>query len=150
MHHTKDKGDLGLVKSIADLTEKGFSILTPISEHLPFDFVAYHVESEKLYRVQAKYSSIKSGMIQVRLKTSYNSRKGCVSTRYAIGSFDIVSIYCPETNAVYYVSEQDTRQNLSTMTLRVNTPKPGNNGAICKTIRYAEDYLNFPFTETSA
>ena len=144
MHHTKDKGDLGLVKAISDLTEKGFSILTPISEHLPFDFVAYDSDSTKLYRVQAKYSSIRNGQIQVRLKTSYNSRKGCVSTRYEIGSFDVLSVYCPETNSVYYIDEAETRQNSTTLTLRVDDPKPSNNGAICSKIRYANNYLDFP------
>ena len=144
MHHTKDKGDLGLVKAISDLTEKGFSILTPISEHLPFDFVAYNASSAKLYRVQAKYSSIKNGQIQVRLRTSYNSRKGCVSTRYEIGSFDVLSVYCPDTNTVYYIDEKDTRENSTTLSLRVDSPRPGNNGAICSKIRYAKDYLDFP------
>ena len=47
MHHTKDKGDLGLTKIISDLTEKEFKVLLPISEHLPFDLVEY-VDEEKI------------------------------------------------------------------------------------------------------
>ena len=144
-HHTKDKGDIGLVKAISDLTEKGFSILTPLSEHLPFDFVAYHTENEKLYRVQSKYSTMRNNKIEVRLRTSYNSRKGCVSTRYKEGSFDVISVYCPETSIVYYLGEKMTRQNSSTLTLRVGKPRLGNNGAVCKNFRNSYDYLEFPF-----
>jgi len=40
-HHTKNKGDLGLVQAMADLAEKGWSILVPLTEHEAFDLVAH-------------------------------------------------------------------------------------------------------------
>lgn len=40
-HHTKDKGDLGVAKAHADLTAQGFMVLMPLTEHAPFDLVAY-------------------------------------------------------------------------------------------------------------
>ena len=40
-HHTKDKGDLGVLKAQVDLFEQGFAIFTPQTEHCPFDLVAY-------------------------------------------------------------------------------------------------------------
>jgi hypothetical protein len=40
-HHTKNKGDLGVAKAYCDLVEKGYVVLTPSSEHTPFDLVAY-------------------------------------------------------------------------------------------------------------
>lgn len=40
VHHTKDKGDLATIKAIADLSEKGYAIFTPlVCEHLRFDFI---------------------------------------------------------------------------------------------------------------
>jgi hypothetical protein len=39
-HHTKDKGDLGVLKAQLDLFEQGFAILVPLTEHCPFDLVA--------------------------------------------------------------------------------------------------------------
>ena len=39
-HHTKDKGDLAVVKVQADLVEQGASVLLPLTEHAPFDLVA--------------------------------------------------------------------------------------------------------------
>ncbi len=32
-HHTKDKGDLGVLKAQLDLFEKGYTILLPYTEH---------------------------------------------------------------------------------------------------------------------
>ncbi|MEH2287929.1 group I intron-associated PD-(D/E)XK endonuclease [Nostoc sp.] len=50
LHHTKNKGDIAATKAIADLTLKGYLILTPVvCEHLPFDFVAY--KDNKCYKI---------------------------------------------------------------------------------------------------
>ncbi len=40
-HHTKSKGDLGVLKAQVDLYQKGFMILFPATEHAPFDLVVY-------------------------------------------------------------------------------------------------------------
>lgn len=49
-HHTKEKGDVGVAKAIADLSIKGFKILTPLTEHLPFDLVVYDTELDIFYK----------------------------------------------------------------------------------------------------
>ncbi len=40
MGTTQEKGNLGLVKAIADLTEKGLSVSLPISESEYYDLIA--------------------------------------------------------------------------------------------------------------
>ncbi|EJQ47188.1 Uncharacterized protein BWINRASL_04312 [Bacillus mycoides] len=40
-HHTKTKGDLAVLKAQVDLYEKGYMILTPQTEHSPFDLAVY-------------------------------------------------------------------------------------------------------------
>jgi hypothetical protein len=35
MHHTKDKGDLGVLKAQIDLFEQGFVVAIPMTEHAP-------------------------------------------------------------------------------------------------------------------
>jgi len=52
-HHTKDKGDLGVLKAQIDLFEQGFTIFVPLTEHCPFDLVAY--KDGEFRRVQVKY-----------------------------------------------------------------------------------------------
>lgn len=64
LHHTKDKGDLWLVKVMCDLSEQGFKILAHFSEHLPFDLVAFSPVSGNLYKVKVNIEkhSIRSRM----------------------------------------------------------------------------------------
>ncbi len=40
-HHTKNKGDLGVLKVKVDLYQQGFLLLVPETEHAPFDLVIY-------------------------------------------------------------------------------------------------------------
>ena len=55
-HHTKTKGDLGVLKAQAALCAKGYLVCFPLSEHAPFDLVIY--KNGKFKRVQVKTRSI--------------------------------------------------------------------------------------------
>lgn len=109
MHHTKEKGDLGNIKIMADLSSQGFKILTPLSEHLPFDFVIYDMESNKLLKVQSKFKSVYRGVLTANLQTSYSTTKKLFCNRYADASFDVLAIYCPNVDKVVYILETDLR-----------------------------------------
>ena len=63
-HHTKNKGDLGVLKAQADLCSKGFLVCLPLSEHSSFDLVIY--QNGEFKRVQVKARSIKRGSLSVR------------------------------------------------------------------------------------
>jgi hypothetical protein len=97
-HHTKDKGDLAVAKVIADLTEKEYSILMPLSEHLPFDLVAY--KQNKLYRIQCKYSS--DGFI--KNKTSWADKNGNHTRYYDQNDFDYFALYLTKIKICIYPS----------------------------------------------
>jgi hypothetical protein len=71
-HHTKDKGDLAVVKVQADLVEQGASVLIPLTEHAPFDLVAYL--HERFYRVQVKFRTVKQGSVYVAFRTCWADR----------------------------------------------------------------------------
>ena len=68
-HHTKNKGDLAVAKTIADLTEKGYDIFLPLSEHLPIDLIAH--KSGEIYRIQVKHRA--SGFLEA--KTQWAEKK---------------------------------------------------------------------------
>jgi hypothetical protein len=59
MHHTKDEGDLGVAKVHADLVGKNMIVLFPMTEHAPFDLVAY--ADGHFNRLQVKYRSARGG-----------------------------------------------------------------------------------------
>lgn len=50
-HHTKHKGDLGVLKAQVDLYQKGYMILYPQTEHAPFDLVIYKDNQFKGFRL---------------------------------------------------------------------------------------------------
>lgn len=100
-HHTKDKGDLGVAKAIADLTSQGFVVLLPMTEHAPFDLVVYR--DGQLHRVQVKYRTMRLGAVEVQFKSTWSDSNGTHSRPMNRAEVDVICIYCPETDECYYV-----------------------------------------------
>lgn len=103
-HHTKDKGDIGLTKVIADLVEKGFSVSLPIHEHLHYDLIADC--NGKLLRIQVKFRSQNKNSkgIVIGCKTSHKGNSGKnIQYSYTKNDFDLYAIYSPELKLCYYV-----------------------------------------------
>lgn len=134
-HHTKNKGDIGVLKVKADLAVKGYMILSPETEHAPFDLVAY--DGNKFIRVQAKYREMRNGSIAFPFTQSYADRNGSHSIPVDKNSIDIYAIYCPDTDACYYI---DPKKFNKAITLRILDSK---NGQI-KDITFAKDHLDVP------
>ena len=145
LHHTKDKGDLGLVKVMCDLSEQGFKILSPFSEHLPFDLVAFSPVSGNLYKVQVKYKKLTKGVVNIPLRTSFLSNEGTVTKRYKDSDFDVIAVYCPDTRSCAYLTSDEISHLVSGVTLRVIEPKAGITGNFNAEIKMFDDYSKFPF-----
>jgi hypothetical protein len=100
-HHTKQKGDLGVLKAQVDLYEKGYMILTLNTEHAPFDLVVY--KNNQFKRVQVKYRELnQNGVLEVRFRSSYCNRKGIVTKETNKQEIDVYCVYCPNTDECYY------------------------------------------------
>jgi hypothetical protein len=135
-HHTKSKGDLGVLKAQVDLYEKGYMILLPQTEHAPFDLVIYKDQNFK--RVQVKYREIKQkGILEVRFCSSYSTSHGTVSKNVDKNQIDVYCIYCPQTDECYYFDPKSFHHSIS---LRVETPK--NNQL--QNVKFAKDYREVP------
>ena len=145
MHHTKDKGDLGLIKVMSDLSEQGFKILTPFSEHLPFDLVAFSPKSGSLYKVQVKYKTLSRGVVSIPLRTSFLGQEGSVVKRYKDTDFDVIAVYCPDIKSCAYLSSESVAHLNNSATLRVNLPKVGVSGIVSAGVKMFSDYTSFPF-----
>ncbi|MFO1464349.1 MAG: group I intron-associated PD-(D/E)XK endonuclease [bacterium] len=118
-HHTKEKGDLGVLKAQVDLHQKGYQILTPLSEHSPFDLVVY--KNSDFKRVQVKYKSVgKNGALQLYFRTCWADKHG--THRRPIDKFevDVFCVYCPDTDECYYF---DPKRFSRSIALRVKAPK---------------------------
>jgi PD-(D/E)XK endonuclease len=136
-HHTKGKGDLGVLKAQADLCLKGYLICLPLSEHSPFDIVVY--KNGIFKRVQVKARSLRRGSLTVRFEHSYSDSKGVHTKKIDIDSIDTYCVYCLDTDECYYFSAKEFKSK-TTINLRVNSPK---NSQGLK-INWAKDYQEVP------
>lgn len=137
MHHTKDKGDLGVAKVHADLVGKNMIVLFPMTEHAPFDLVAY--ADGHFNRLQVKYRSARGGAITVKFRSMWADRHGSHSSPLDETAIDTVCIYCPETDECYYVSPQAYG---SSVTLRITPSRNGQQAGVL----YASAFREPPFT----
>ena len=99
-HHTKDKGDLGVAKAHADLVTQGFVVLLPLTEHAPFDLVAY--KHDRFERVQVKYRSMRAA-VSVKFSSTWSDATGFHARPIDKSQVDALGIYCPDTDECYYV-----------------------------------------------
>ena len=135
-HHTKTKGDLGVLKAQVDLFEQGFTICIPQTEHSPFDLVAY--KDGKFRRVQVKYRALDdTGALMVKFTTCWADRQGTHTSPIDKNEVDLYCIYCPETDQCYYLDPKKFGSNAS---LRVKTPK----NSQVKRVNFAADFRRAP------
>jgi hypothetical protein len=138
-HHTKNKGDLGVLKAQLNLYEKGYLILTPHTEHSPFDLVGY--KDGKFLRIQVKYRAAKNEKIEISFATSWADKNGTHTQDYDKNEIDLMCVYCPDTDKCYYVNPQKCNK---TFNLRLSTPKNNQRTGI----HLAEDYMDLPLDTT--
>ena len=135
-HHTKEKGDLGVLKAQLDLFEQGFTVCLPLTEHAPFDLVAYR--QGEFRRVQVKYRALdRTGALQVRFSTCWTDRKGTHTAPVDKDEIDAYCVYCPDTDECYYL---DPKQYGSNVTLRVRPSK----NAQAVAVNHAADFRGVP------
>lgn len=134
-HHTKNKGDLGVLKAKCDLFQKGYLILSPETEHAPFDLVAW--KDGQFKTVQVKYRDASNGRLEVNFRSCWADKNGTHIVPVDKSLIDIYCIYCPQTDECYYLNPSDFGKSA---TLRVETPK--NNQK--KGINLASDYREVP------
>ena len=119
MHHTKEKGDLGVLKAQLDMYEQGFTILNPVTEHAPFDLVIY--KEKEFKRVQVKYKSVdKTGSITVHFRSCWADKNGTHMQQVDKNEIDLYCVYCPDTDECYYLNPKDFKRSV---TLRVEAPR---------------------------
>ena len=134
-HHTKNKGDLGVLKVQCRLAELDYTVLIPLTEHEFFDLVAYKDGIFK--RIQVKYRSAKNGKMEIRFRSSWADKHGSHSQLLDKNKVDIFAIYCPETDKCYFLEPQKFGE---CVLLRVDTPKNNQMSGI----HFADDYLEVP------
>ncbi|MCW8900004.1 MAG: group I intron-associated PD-(D/E)XK endonuclease [Gammaproteobacteria bacterium] len=135
-HHTKEKGDLGVLKAQLSLFEQGYLILQPVTEHAPFDLVVYKDNAFK--RVQVKYKTLdKTGAITLHFRSCWTDKNGTHMQAVDKEQIDLYCIYCPNTDECYFLNPKDFDKSV---TLRVEPPKNNQN----KHVKFVADYQKVP------
>ena len=135
-HHTKSKGDLGVLKAQIDLFEQGFTLFVPLTEHCPFDLVAYR--NGEFRRVQVKYRAVdRFGKIDVKFSTCWTDKHGTHTVPIDKNEVDLYCVYCPDTDDCYYIEPGVFGSNAS---LRVEAPKNSQR----KRVKNASDFRRVP------
>ena len=139
-HHTKDKGDLGVVMVIADLVRHGIRVYLPLSEHQPSDLIALD-GSGRVARVQVKYRTLeRTGIVSIDFRNTYSDSHG-VHTKLADHSqFDCYAVYCPQTEKVYYFRIDDIPERSARCVSLRMVPTANNQK---KKVMMASDYEAF-------
>jgi hypothetical protein len=124
-HLTKDKGDLGVARTLPHLLEHGIRACLPLSEHLPFDLIAVMPDFTTLRRVQVKYRAVNNGHLEVVFRSNYYDSKRIYSKYVDLGELDVYAIYNPQADQVYYLRIDEIPPDIRSITLRVEPPKNG-------------------------
>jgi hypothetical protein len=137
-HHTKAKGDLGVLKAQLDLYEKGFWVSSPLTENAPFDLIA--TKGGKSYTTQVKYRSMKkNGTLEVSFRTSWADKNGTHIKSVDMEQIDWYIIYCPETDKCYYLDPKKF-DRINGIHLRLVPPKNNQRSNILM----VDDYMEPP------
>lgn len=103
------------MKVKADLYEQGFLVLSPETEHAPFDIVIY--QKGKFRTVQVKFRNLsKTGVLEISFRSSYSTSKGVKTKSADKTMIDLYAIYCPQTDSCYYFNPIQFNKSI---TLRV-------------------------------
>ena len=105
MKTKKEKGDIGLTASISEFTKEGYHVSLPIAEHLKYDMVIE--KNNNLARVQCRYTTAKENLMRVKLRSVWSNRKGVHKIKRNHNDYDILSVYCPNTNQCYFLADQE-------------------------------------------
>ena len=129
MHTKKQKGDIGLAKVIATLTECDFHVSIPISEHLKYDIV---IEKDGVCKtMQVRFCTPNQSVLKIKLKSSWSNKVGNHVSKRKVGDFDYLGIYCPSNRECYFLHDSDF-ENTTQINLRLISSKATNAKQVSK------------------
>lgn len=114
---TKLKSDIAEYSVITELLKRGFNVLKPIGDRLPYDLV--NEKAGRFIKIQVKcawYDKNKK-LYAVDVRRTKTNRRQMVRNRYHGGDFDFAIIYILEENIYYIFSLEAFNSYSSTISL---------------------------------
>ena len=100
---TKLKADIAESAVITELLKRGFNVLKPVGDRLPYD-LAIDV-SGKLIRIQVKSAWFYKGAYKVDTRITKTNRRRMIRKYYNKNDFDFAIIYIQDLN-IFYIMPQ--------------------------------------------
>lgn len=103
--NVNEKGYLGLVEVIRDLTKKGYEVFTPLHDYSAVDIIVMN-SGFVPKRIQVKYRAAYENVVSIPFCSVVNGKKVKIDHT----AIDGWAIYCPDVDKVMYVgiSQVDT------------------------------------------
>ena len=96
---TKLKADIAESAVITELLRRGFRVLKPVGDRLPYD-LAIDING-KLLRIQVKSAWLYDGAYKVDVRRTKTNRRKMIRKYYNRNDFDFAIIYIQELNVFY-------------------------------------------------
>ena len=96
---TKLKADIAEAAVVTALLKRGFSVLQPVGDRLPYD-LAVDING-KLLRIQVKSAWLYNGSYTVDTRRTKTNRRQMLRSRYDERDFDFAILYIDRLNAFY-------------------------------------------------
>lgn len=131
--NVNQKGDLGMIEVIRDLTKNGYTCFIPLSDKTPIDLVVSR-EDGTCKRIQVKYRELRRGTVFLSLYSVVNGKRIPIN-RTAVDTF---ALFCPEENKVCYVRSEEIDPQKGSFTIRFTEPKIKSQTGIVNWTLYAD------------
>ena len=104
---TKARGDIAEYKVVAELLERGHTVLMPCGDRLPYDIGVDC--GGRLVRIQVRRAwevKTSKGSYIVDVRRSQTNRSTYTHTKHAIDSYDFLVAWIPELNLFYVIPSE--------------------------------------------
>lgn len=112
--NVNEKGSVGLIEVIRDLTKKGYECFTPLHDYSKIDLIAVDNQFNTI-RLQVKYRTTYRDKIEIGFNSVVNGKKIPID----LSAIDGWAIYCPELDKVVYVNKKEINVELGGFSFRL-------------------------------
>ena len=119
---TKLKADIAESAVVTELLKRGFKVLRPVGDRLPYD-LGIDLEG-RIFRIQVKsaWFNAKAKYYVVDVRRTKTNRRRMFRQRYSSDDFDFAVIYLADLN-VFYIMPQNVFSGFGSTVVFVETEK---------------------------
>ena len=119
MMNVNEKGNIGLIEVIRDLTKKGYECFTPLHDYSAVDLIVMD-KNYNVKKLQVKYRQVDSRInsVEIPFSTVVNGKKIPID----LSAIDGWAVYIPDVDSICYFNKEQIR-NVKTFRIRKEVGK---------------------------